>query len=85
MVALPPAQGAGIVGFGRVFLSLASEFGGAQVRLAIGRDPNFRVEDQLTVPRGRRIVREIQRGDEVASIVNYSGEPVTALVEYQGA
>ena len=84
MVALPPCLSTGIVEFNRVFLSLASDFEGARVRLAIGKPGAFRVEDGLVVPAGRSVVRELVPGDEVASVIHEQGEPVAVLVEYQG-
>jgi hypothetical protein len=84
MVGLPPCKSTGIVKYDRVFLSLASDFEGAHVRLAIGKPGTFRVEDNLVVPAGRSVVRELQPGDEVASVVHEQGEPVTVLIEYQG-
>ena len=84
MVALPPPNGTGIVRFGRVFVSLASDFGGATVRLAIGRPPNNgRLMQNLQVPAGRSIVFELVNTDQVASVVNQGGQPVAVLVEYQ--
>lgn len=84
MVALPPCQSTGVVAFNRVFLSLASDFDGAHVRLAIGKPGQFHVEDNLPVPAGRSVVRELKPGDEVASVIHEGGEPVAVLVEYQG-
>ena len=84
IVALPPCQSAGTVEFNRIFLSLASDFDGAHVRLAIGKPGQFHVEDNLAVPAGRSVVRELKPGDEVASVIHEGGEPVAVLVEYQG-
>jgi hypothetical protein len=84
MVALPPCQSTGTVEFNRIFLSLASDFDGARVRLAVGKPGHFQVEDNLAVPAGRSVVRELKPGDEVASIIHEGGEPVAVLVEYQG-
>ena len=84
MVALPPCQSTGTVEFNRIFVSLASDFDGAQVRLAIGKPGQWNVEDNLPVPAGRSVVRELKPGDEVASVVHEGGEPVAVLVEYQG-
>ena len=83
-VALPPCQSTGTVEFNRIFLSLASDFDGAHVRLAIGKPGQFHVEDNLAVPAGRSVVRELKPGDEVASVIHEGGEPVAVLVEYQG-
>ena len=84
IVALPPCQSTGTVEFNRIFLSLASDFDGAHVRLAIGKPGQFHVEDNLAVPAGRSVVRELKPGDEVASVIHEGGEPVAVLVEYQG-
>lgn len=84
MVGLPPCKKTGAVQFDRVFLSLASDFEGAQVRLAIGKPGAFNVEDNLAVPPGRSVVRELKPGDEVASIIHQRGQPVAVLIEYQG-
>lgn len=84
MVALPPCMSTGAVEFNRIFLSLASDFDGAHVRLAIGKPGQFNVEDNLFVPAGRSVVRELKPGDEVASVIHEGGEPVAVLVEYQG-
>jgi len=84
MVALPPPTSTGIVKYDRIFVSLASDFEGAHVRLAIGKPGQFQVEDNLAVPAGRSVVRELKAGDEVASVVHEGGEPVAVLVEYQG-
>ena len=84
MVGLPPPKSSGAVKFDRVFLSLASDFEGARVRLAIGKPGAFTVEDNLAVPPGRSVVRELKSGDEVASVIHQQGQPVAILVEYQG-
>jgi hypothetical protein len=83
MVALPPASRTGVVLFDRCFLSLASDFGGATVRLAIGQPGQFNVENNLAVPAGRQVVRELRPVDQVASIIHLSGEPVSVLIECQ--
>jgi hypothetical protein len=84
MVALPPSHSSGAVKFDRIFLSLASDFEGAQVRLAIGKPGAWRVQDNLAVPAGRSVVVELVAGHEVASVIHYHGQPVAVLVEYQG-
>jgi hypothetical protein len=84
MVALPPPQQSGAVKYARIFLSLASDFGGANVRLAIGKPPAFRFVQNVAVPAGRSVIQELRAGDEVASIIHNSGEPVAVLIEYQG-
>jgi hypothetical protein len=90
MVALPPSHQTGVVKFDRCFLSLATDFGPAHVRLAIGTPGNFTVEDGtpagtgLAVPTGRKVVRELKATDEVASIIHRNGPPVTVLIECQG-
>jgi hypothetical protein len=84
IVALPPSHQTGIVKFDRCFLSIASDFGGGTVRLAIGAPGNFNVENNLAVPTGRKVVRELRATDEVASIVHTGGQPMAVLVEYQG-
>lgn len=84
MVALPPCKSSGAVKFDRIFLSLASDFEGARVRLAIGKPGAFTVEDNLAVPAGRSVVRELKPGDEVASVIHQQGQPVAVLIEYQG-
>ena len=83
MVALPPCKSTGFVKYDRIFLSLASDFEGAHVRLAIGKPGAFNVEDDLAVPAGRSVVRELKPGDEVASIIHERGQPVAVLIEYQ--
>jgi hypothetical protein len=84
MVALPPCKSTGAVKFDRIFLSLASDFEGARVRLAIGKPGAWTVEDNLVVPPGRSVVRELKPGDEVASVIHQQGQPVAILIEYQG-
>jgi hypothetical protein len=83
VVPLPPPAGTGIVRFGRVFVSLASDFQGATVRLAIGKPGQWRIFQNLSVPPGRQVVYELVAGDEVASVAHQGGEPVDVLVEYQ--
>ena len=83
MIALPPPNGMGAVRFGRVFVSLASDFQGATVRLAIGQPGQWRIFQNLTVPAGRQVVYELVNTDQVASVVHQGGEPVDVLVEYQ--
>jgi hypothetical protein len=79
IIALPPV--------GRpspqVFLSLATDFTDARVRLAIGAPGQFRVDEDLDVPVGRRIVRALEPGDEVASVRHISGNAVGVLLEYE--
>lgn len=84
-VALPPADRAGGVKYGATFLSLATDFGTAVVRLAIGRPGEFNIEDNLQVPVGRQVVRRLRGNivDQVASIVHRSGPPVSVLVEFE--
>ena len=84
MIALPPPNQAGVVDYGRVFVSLATDFGPAAVRLAIGRPGNFSVEE-LQVPTGRDVVREVNPNlaAQVVSVVHRSGPPVSVLVEFQ--
>jgi len=84
MVALPPSHQTGAVRFERVFVSLASDFGGATVRFAIGKPGDFIVKDNLKVPAGRSVVFEARAQDQVASIIHQDGQPVAVLVEYQG-
>ena len=83
IVALPPAGKTGVVKFGQVFLSLASD-SDAMVKLTVGKPNNFRTEDNVRVSRGRPITRDMKVGDEVASIVSKSGGPVAVLIEYEG-
>ena len=54
------------------------------MRLAIGKPGAWTVEDNLVVPPGRSVVRELKPGDEVASIIHQQGQPVAILIEYQG-
>jgi hypothetical protein len=83
MVALPPPNQRGVVDYGRVFVSLATDFGPASVRIAIGRQNDFPVVRELNVPTGRQVVFEARTEDEVVSVVHRSGPPVSVLVEYQ--
>ena len=83
MVGLPPPNGTGVVQFGQVFLSLASDFDGATVRLAIGNPNSWRIFDDLNVPAGRQDVYELENTDQVASIINNGPQPVSVLIEYQ--
>ena len=83
MVGLPPPNGGGVVQFGQVFLSLASDFEGATVRLAIGNPNSWRIFDNLVVPAGRKDVYELENTDEVASIINNGPQPVSVLIEFQ--
>ena len=83
MVALPPPNQAGAVEFGRVFVSLATDFGPASVRIAIGREGDFPIVQEVSVPTGRQIVFEARTEDQVVSVVHRSGPPVSVLVEYQ--
>jgi hypothetical protein len=87
IIALPPSAQTGIIKFGAVQLRLASDFGGAQIRTAVGNpdrqrpagdpDPIWKIRDPLSVPTGEAsndpylIARPF---DEVASIVHY-GQP----------
>ena len=84
-IALPPPNQLGVVDYGRVFVSLATDFGPASVRLAIGRPGNFSVEDNLQVPTGRDVVRELNPNlaGQVVSVVHRAGPPVSVLVEFQ--
>jgi hypothetical protein len=84
-VALPPADQSGGVRYGATFLSLATDFGTAVVRLAIGRPGDFRIENNLQVPVGRQVVRRLRGSvvDQVASIVHLGGPPVSVLVEFE--
>jgi len=83
MIALPPPNGMGAVPVCRVYVSLASDFQGATVRLAIGQPGQWRIFQNLTVPAGRQVVYELVNTDQVASVVHQGGEPVDVLVEYQ--
>jgi hypothetical protein len=83
IVALPPVQG-GVIPFGRIFFSLASDFDGATVRLAVGKPGDFRVQDNLEVPAGRNFIEELVPDDEIISVINRGPQPVAVLVEYQG-
>ena len=83
IVALPPCRNTGLVKFGRVFLSLATDFEAGKVRLAIGKPGQFRIEDNLTVPIGRSVFRELVPGDEVASVIQEGGGPMAVLIEYE--
>jgi hypothetical protein len=83
IVALPPCQNTGAIEFGRVFLSLVTDFEVARVRLAIGKPGQFRVEDNLDVPIGRTVIRELVPGDGVASVIHKGGGPMAVLVEYE--
>jgi len=82
MVPLPPPAQQGAVDFGAVFVSLATDFGPAQVRFAIGRQGDFRVQN-VQVPTGRQVVFQAQNDDQVVSVVHQSGPPVSVLVEFQ--
>jgi hypothetical protein len=84
IIALPPSHQTGAVKYDRVFLSIATDFGPGHVRLAIGAPGNFNVEENLAVPTGRRVVRELRATDEVASIIHRDGPPMAVLIEYQG-
>jgi hypothetical protein len=83
-IALPPPNRAGIVDYGRVFVSLATDFGPATVRLANGRPGNFTVEE-LQVTTGRDVVREVNpnHAAQVVSVIHRAGPPVSALVEFE--
>ena len=83
MVPLPPPAQQGAVDFGAVFVSLATDFGPARVRLAIGRQGDFRVENNLEIPTGRQVVRRARDVDQVVSVVHQGGPPVSVLVEFQ--
>jgi hypothetical protein len=85
MVALPPCKSTGVVKYDRIFLSLASDFEGAHVRLAIGKPGAFNVEDDLAVPAGRSVVRELKPGDEVASIIHERGQTGSSPDRVSGA
>jgi hypothetical protein len=61
MVALPPCKSTGIVKYDRIFVSLASDFEGAHVRLAIGKPGQWdTIQDNLAVPAGRSFVFELK-------------------------
>jgi hypothetical protein len=85
MVPIPPPNNQGAVQFGRVFLSLGTDFGAANVRLAVitaaGTVPIF--QPNLNVPPGRNVVFEITQDHAVASLVHQSGHSVGVLVEHQ--
>jgi hypothetical protein len=55
--------------YDRVFLSLASDFESARVRLAIGKPGAFNVEDDLPVPAGRSVVREFKGMNRTVSLI----------------
>ena len=82
MVPLPPPAQQGAVDFGAVFVSLATDFGPAAVRFAIGREGDFRVQN-IQVPTGRQVFFRAQVDDQVVSVVHQSGPPVSVLVEFQ--
>lgn len=83
IIPLPPPNNVGNVKFAAVYLSLATDFQDGVVRLAIGAPGMFRVENNLLVPVGRLISRQLQSSDQVASVIQLSGGPMAALVEYQ--
>lgn len=87
IIPLPPPAQQGAVDFGAVFVSLACDTptGGppARVRLAIGREGDFFVEDNLEVPVGRQFFRRARDIDQVVSVIHRSGPPVSVLVEFQ--
>jgi hypothetical protein len=84
VIGLPPPNQRGVVKFGAVFLSLAANRQAATVDLAIGRGIDLRFENNLLVVPGRRIVRKLQTGDEVALVTHRGGiGPVGVLVEYE--
>jgi hypothetical protein len=81
VIALPRT---GTAAFGSAFISLATDFHPAAVRLAIGRPGAWRVDENLPVPVGKRAFRTINADDEVISIVYGPGDvPVAALLEYE--
>lgn len=85
IIALPPPNQSGGVKYGNVFVSLATDFGPAAVRLAIGRPGGFRVEE-VQVPTGRDVVRRVDPNvgaGQVVSVVHRSGPPVSVLVEFE--
>ncbi|HEX8744215.1 MAG TPA: M64 family metallopeptidase [Thermoleophilaceae bacterium] len=83
IVALPPPKLTGVIPFGRVFVSLASDFEGASVRFAVGRPPDrWRLFDPLQVGVGRSFVIECLDTDQIVSVVHQAGRPVDVLVEY---
>ena len=84
IIALPPPNKLGVVDYGRVFVSLATDFGPATVRLAIGRPGSFTVEE-IQVPTGRDVVRQINQNlaGQVVSVVHRNGPPVSVLVEFE--
>jgi hypothetical protein len=85
IIAVPPPNQTGGVKYGNIFVSLATDFGPAAVRLAIGRPGSFTIEE-LQVPTGRDIVRRINQtagAGQVVSVVHRSGPPVSVLVEYE--
>ena len=73
MVGFLPCKSTGAVKFDRIFLSLASDFEGARVRLAIGASGAGPSRTTLAGPPGRSAVRELKPGDEVASIIHQQG------------
>ncbi|HEX8744216.1 MAG TPA: hypothetical protein VF712_13885 [Thermoleophilaceae bacterium] len=84
IIALPPPRGSGAITFGRVFVSFASDFGGAVARLAIGSPTaGWRLTENAAVPDGRGVVFEALNTDQIVSVVHQSGQPVSVLVEWE--
>lgn len=82
IIPLPPPQNSGVVKFNNVFVSVATDFEQGLIRLAIGKPNNWKVEDNLVVPIGRAVVRQCHAGDEIVSVIQKGGGPMSVLVEY---
>ena len=77
-ICLPPARGAGVIDFGRVFLSLGADSWVGRVDFSIVKfdgtnKPGF--PQDIAVPRGRQVVYELEGGSnpDALAVVDLRG------------
>jgi hypothetical protein len=68
LIPLPPQNG-GAIGWGQVYVSFASDFGDALLRIAVWNSGSWRVEPPLKVTsNGGRVTLAIRDGDQKISV-----------------
>ena len=68
VIPLPPQNG-GALGWGQVYLSFASDFGDAYLRIAVFNAGSWRVDHLVVKAAGPRVNYAIRDGDEKVSVV----------------
>lgn len=68
VIPLPPQNG-GAVGWGQVYLSFASDFGDAYLRIAVFNGGSWRVDHLVVKSAAGRVNYAIRDGDEKVSVV----------------